>query len=78
MLHFDRELRGEALDGTRPLPAHDGLSASVALVDIPRRVPGPVLPTTPRRPFSPTWPIAGIGVVTAGAAMAMRKSRPQE
>jgi len=78
MLTFDRALRGEEMDGTRPLPARDGMSASVAVDDVPRRIPRPWPVTREVRPFSPTWPIAAIGAVTAGAAMAMRKSRPDE
>lgn len=74
MLTFDRALRGEAMDGTRPLPAHDGLSASLALDDVPRRIPRPWPMTREVRPFSPTWPIAAIGAATVGAAAAMRKS----
>jgi len=78
MLTFDRALRGEAMDGTRAVPARDGLAASVSIDDVPRRVPRPWPVTREVRPFSPTWPIAGIGAVTAGAAMALRRSRPGE
>ena len=78
MFHFDRELRGEAMDGTRPLPARDGLSVPIALDDMPRRQPRPWPVTHERKPFSPTWPLAGIGAVTAGAAVAMRKSRTDD
>lgn len=75
MLVFDRALRGEQLDGTRALPSRDGLSSTVAVEDLPRRIsrPRPVAPAG--RPFSPTLPIAAIGVATAGAAVALRRSR---
>lgn len=74
LLSFDRSLRGEELDGTRPLPAHDGLSASVTVDDLPRRVPATLTSVpSPSTRFSPTWPLAAIGVVTAGAAVAMRR-----
>lgn len=76
LLVFDRALRGEGLDGTRPLPAHDGLESSVALDDLPRRVPATleVAPVGSAR-FSPTWPLAAIGAVTAGAAIALRRAK---
>lgn len=75
MLTFDRSLRGELADGTRPLPARDGLAASVSLDDTPRRsfAAAPVAPSP--NALSPTWPIAAIGAVTAGAAMALRRAK---
>ncbi|MBI2389088.1 MAG: hypothetical protein HYV09_05675 [Deltaproteobacteria bacterium] len=75
MLVFDRALRGRELDGTRPLPVHDGLSSSVALDDVPRRAPPPPAATPSKPPFSPTWPLAAIGAITAGAAVAIRRGR---
>jgi len=78
MLTFDRALRGEAIDGTRPLPARDGLSTPLVFDDVPRRSPRALEHLAERRPFSPTWPIAAIGAATAGAAMAIRKSRDGE
>lgn len=74
LLVFDRALRGEELDGTRPLPPYDGLSASVTIDDLPRRVPGTLTaPPAGTARFSPTWPLAAIGAVTAGAAVALRR-----
>lgn len=76
LLVFDRSLRGEELDGTRPLPAHDGLEASVMLDDLPRRVPATLAPQSRASGvFSPKWPLAAIGVATAGAAVALRRGK---
>lgn len=76
MLAFDRALRGRELDGTRPLPAHDGSSSSVAVVDVPRRHrPASIAPSAAKPPFSPKWPLAAIGAITAGAAAAIRRGR---
>ena len=78
LLTFDRSLRGEELDGTRPLPSRDGLSAAVAVDDGERRIAGPsgTAGKSDRDALSPTWPLAAIGAVTAGAAIAMRR-RPR-
>lgn len=74
LLVFDRALRGEQMDGTRPLPAHDGLEASVGPCDLPRRVPASLAPTAPPPgTFSPKWPLAAIGAATAAAAVALRR-----
>jgi hypothetical protein len=79
MLVFDRALRGEALDGTRPLPSHDGLAAPITIGELPPRPSiGPSQPAVLAPPLSPTWPLAGIGVVTAAAAVALRTWRPKD
>ncbi|MGZ3475959.1 MAG: hypothetical protein ACXWUG_18360 [Polyangiales bacterium] len=76
MLVFDRALRGEALDGTRPLPSHDGLAAPITIGDLPPRASvAPQKTASIGPPMSPTWPLAGIGVVTAAAAVALRTRR---
>jgi predicted esterase len=54
LLHFDRELRGELIDGTSPLPVHDGLEHQVAVRE-----------DRPRAPFDPTHPHVGHGGSTA-------------
>jgi hypothetical protein len=74
LISFDRSLRGELLDGTRPLPAHDGLAASVSIDDTPRRNIASRESRTSGS-LSPTWPIAAIGAVTAGTALAMRRAK---
>lgn len=79
MLVFDRSLRGEALDGTRPLPSHDGLAAQINLADMPPRPSiGPAKPTQILEPYSAKWPLAGIGVATAAAAVALRTRRAKD
>ncbi len=75
LLVFDRALRGEQLDGTRALPSRDGLAASIAVDDVPRRTAAPRPVAGEGRPISPVLPIAAIGVATAGAAVALRRSR---
>lgn len=77
LLVFDRALRGEALDGTRPLPPVDGLSLPVAMEDLPRRT-GSRVASPQLAPMSPKWPLAGIGVMTAAAAVALRTRRGKE
>jgi iron(III)-salmochelin esterase len=74
LLSFDRYLRGEQLDGTRPLPSHDGLSAAISVDDTPRRNPADAS-DGPKNRFSPTWPLLAIGAATAGAATMMLRRR---
>lgn len=74
LINFDRSLRGELLDGTRPLPERDGLSAAISVDDTPRRSPGSTTAAT-RKGISPAWPLAAIGAVTAGAAVALRRAK---
>lgn len=73
MFAFDRSLRGELPDGTRPLPAHDGLSAAIAVDDVPRRTSPAGTPSSSA--LSPKWPLVAIGAAAAGAAVAMRRRR---
>lgn len=77
LINFDRSLRGEQLDGTRPLPPRDGLSTPLAVDNSERRPAGslPAGSTARGDAKFPTWPVAAIGAVTAGVAMAMRKPR---
>jgi enterochelin esterase-like enzyme len=75
-LVFDRRLRGERLDGTRPLPTRDGLIAPMSIGDLEPRAhaaPRPVAPAAPSR--LPVWPFAAIGAVTVAAAAAIRRAR---
>ena len=75
LLVFDRALRGEQLDGTRPLPPHDGLALPIAVGDLPPRVPASLQPSQQVAAVSPRWPAAAIGVATAAAALAVRRDR---
>lgn len=72
LLHFDRALRGERFDGTKPLPPHDGLAIDLGFDHRPRPQAAPRLFADPR-PWSPALPIAAIGAATAGAAVALRR-----
>ncbi|GAC1365419.1 MAG: hypothetical protein NVSMB47_16780 [Polyangiales bacterium] len=65
LLTFDRALRGEAMDGTRPLPDHDGLAQLVAVGPERERPPLPV-----RAPHGGSVGAATLGGVAGAAALA--------
>lgn len=71
LLTFDRALRGEALDGSRPLPSRDGLSLPAPFADDPPNHPA----LRPREPTpSKGWPVAAAATaLTVGAAVALRR-----
>ncbi len=76
LLTLDRALRGESMDGTKPLPARDGLATPPSFVDDVPRHPGPsvVTPPTPSR-----WPLAAVATAaTAATAYAVVRGRRVE
>jgi hypothetical protein len=77
LLHFDRSLRGESIDGTRPLPGHDGLEMDLAVRGDPPRVPL-VDPqggaSSSARASALVWSAAAAGAVAIGVGLA-RASR---
>jgi len=72
---FDRALRGEAEDGTRPLPSHDGLLAPIESADDPpRHAQAAPLPS----PYTRGEAIATWGAVAAtglGISLVIAKNR---
>ena len=80
LLVFDRELRGEFLDGTRPVPQHDGLDQPVAVRD--DRVRVPLDESHPHVPHGGSsalaWTAAAVGTgALAYAALRARPSSPR-
>jgi hypothetical protein len=80
LLHFDRWLRGEELDGSRPFTRHDGAREPlVGTAPAPRpraeALPAfaPVAPAAPRLAQRRAWPVIAGSIATTAAAVAFAR-----
>jgi hypothetical protein len=70
---FDRALRGESADGTRPLPAHDGMESPLAFADdSPRRSALAAAPLA-RSPSDALAAWSAVAVSAAAVGWSMRR-----
>jgi enterochelin esterase-like enzyme len=76
LVYFDRVLRGENLDGTKPLPEHDGLAHEVAVRPDRSRAPlDGARDKSSGVASAITWTALGVGATATGIAWARAKRR---